>query len=266
MDAYDDGEETARYREVRAEVLESATHALRLDPNLSDAHLTMARLLSELDWDWHASATEFKRAILLDPSNAMALRDASDHAFQMGRIDEALQYAQSAMALDPLQADNYWAAGNARQAQGSLKEAESFFRKALELNDTGSGYRRYQYSVGLILLAQGHASAALGFMQQETDPVYRQHGLILVFDALGRSSDADRELASFEKTYASNWAYPIVEAYAARGDKERAFAWLDRAYRQHDVGLLAVKTDPLLKNLASDPRYKAFLRKMKLPE
>ena len=170
---------------------------------------------------------------------------------------------EKAVALDPLQADNYWAEGGVHQIPGSLTEAESFFRKALELNDTGPGYH---YNVGLILLAQGRASAALELMQQETFPAYRQHGLILVYDALGRSSDADRELASFEKEYALSWAYPIIQVYAIRRDIDRAFAWLDRAYQQHDVGLLAVKTDPLLKNLASDPRYKAFLKKMNLPE
>jgi adenylate cyclase len=263
MDAYLYGEETSRYREVRADVLESAAEALRLDPTLSDAHLAMGRLLNELDWDWHASEIEFKRAITLDPRNTLALRHASSQAVQMGRLDEALQYAQSAVTLDPLQAENYSAAGYAYWALGSLKEAESSYRKAVELNDTAP---YHHYEVGLILLAHGQASAALGEMQQETFPTYRQHGLILVFDSLGRSSDADRELASFEKAYALSWAYPVVEAYAARGDMERAFAWLDRAYRQHDVGLLAVKTDPLLKNLASDPRYTAFLGKMKLTE
>ncbi len=263
MDAYLYGEETARYREVRGEVLKSAAEALRLNPTLSDAHLAMGRLLNELDWDWHASEIEFKQAITLDPQNTFALRAASSQAWQMGRLREALTYAQSAVAIDPLQAENYSGEGYTYWALGSLKEAESSFRKAVELSDTGPSVH---YQVGLILLAQGHASAALEEMQQETFPTYRQHGLILVFDALGRSSDADRELAYFEKTYALSWAYAIVEAYAARGDLERAFAWLDRAYRQHDVGLFAVKTDQLLKNLAPDPRYRAFLRKMNLPE
>jgi TolB-like protein/Tfp pilus assembly protein PilF len=263
MDVYLYFEETARYRDVRADVLRSAAEALRLDPSLSDAHLAMGRLLNELDWNWRTSEIEFKRAIALDPKNTLALRNASNQAVHMGRLDEALQYAQSAVTLDPLQAANYSAAGNAYWQLGSLKDAESSYRKAVELNETAP---YHHYEVGLLLLAQGHASAALGEMQQETFPTYRQHGLILVFDALGRSGDADGALASFEKTYALSWAYAIVEAYAARGDIERAFTWLDRAYRQHDVGLFAVKTDPLLKNLASDPRYTTFLRKMKLAE
>jgi hypothetical protein len=42
--------------------------------------------------------------------------------------------------------------------------------------------------------------------------------------------------------------------------------WLERAYAQKDVGLYAIKGDPPLKNLEGDPRFKAFLKKMNLPE
>jgi len=61
-------------------------------------------------------------------------------------------------------------------------------------------------------------------------------------------------------------AYQISYVYAARNDTDRALYWLERAYRQHDTGLLSIKNDPMLRNLDSDPRYKAFLRKMNLPE
>jgi serine/threonine-protein kinase len=54
--------------------------------------------------------------------------------------------------------------------------------------------------------------------------------------------------------------------YAFRGEKDRAFEWLDRAFDLRDEDLYVIKGDPLLKNLEGDPRYKAFLRKMNLPE
>ncbi len=61
-------------------------------------------------------------------------------------------------------------------------------------------------------------------------------------------------------------AYQIAEAYAWQGDKDKAFEWLERAYRQQDGGLTAIKYDPLLDNLRSDPRYHALLRKLNLPD
>ena len=61
-------------------------------------------------------------------------------------------------------------------------------------------------------------------------------------------------------------AYQISYVYAARNDAEDAILWLERAYQEHDTGLLSVKHDPMLKNIEHDPRYKALLRKMRLPE
>ena len=65
--------------------------------------------------------------------------------------------------------------------------------------------------------------------------------------------------------YARVDAYQIAEVHAWRGEADQAFAWLDRAREQRDGGLLSVKADPLLRGLRSDPRYHAFLDKMKLP-
>ena len=94
MDAYLYGEETARYKEVRAEVLESDSEALRLDPGLSDAHLVMARLLNELDWDWHASEIEFKQAIALDPTEFCGAPTCLISCCPDGTLEEAMQYAR----------------------------------------------------------------------------------------------------------------------------------------------------------------------------
>ena len=54
--------------------------------------------------------------------------------------------------------------------------------------------------------------------------------------------------------------------YAYRADHDQAIQWLDRAYRQKDGDLVEIVGEPLLRNIADDPRYKAFLRKMNLPE
>jgi hypothetical protein len=66
--------------------------------------------------------------------------------------------------------------------------------------------------------------------------------------------------------YAHESAFQVAEVYAWRGEKDQAFAWLERAYQQRDSGLADVKVDPLLQSLYADPRYPALLRKMNLPE
>jgi adenylate cyclase len=89
--------------------------------------------------------------------------------------------------------------------------------------------------------------------------------LALAYHALGRKQESDRALAELIAKYQADWGLQIAEVYAFRGDADRAFEWLERAYVQRDSGLSLIKDDPLLKNLERDPRYDAFLKKMGLP-
>ena len=88
--------------------------------------------------------------------------------------------------------------------------------------------------------------------------------LPLVYWALGRRVESDVTLQQFESKYADVGAYNIAEIYAYRGQTDAAFSWLERAYRQRDSGMSAVRGDPLLQNLRKDPRFMAVLAKMKL--
>ena len=94
----------------------------------------------------------------------------------------------------------------------------------------------------------------------------RRFGLALVFHALGRQGEANAALAELiEKDHAA-MAYQIAQVYAYRGEADKAFEWLDRAYEQHDQGLTYfLRGDPLLVRIEGDPRYKAFLERMGLP-
>jgi hypothetical protein len=120
-----------------------------------------------------------------------------------------------------------------------------------------------------VLLAQGKPDEALAEVRREPDAANREITLPLILGAVGRTSEADRALTLAETKYGNSYPFAIGELYASRNDLDRAFAWWDRAYQQHDDGLAAMKQAPMVtrsKQLALDPRYKAFLRKMNLPE
>jgi hypothetical protein len=95
---------------------------------------------------------------------------------------------------------------------------------------------------------------------------WRLVGLPLAFHALGRRGESDAALAALKDKYAGDSAYQIAEVHAFRGEADLAFEWLERAYAQRDSGVTNIKGDRLLRGLVGDPRYKAFLRKLKLPE
>jgi tetratricopeptide (TPR) repeat protein len=93
----------------------------------------------------------------------------------------------------------------------------------------------------------------------------RNSALPIVYYALGRKKEADDKLAEFIKEFQDVGAYQVAEIYASMNEKDKAFQWLERAYRQRDAGCTGIKGDPLMHNIFKDPRYTAFLKKMKLP-
>ena len=84
--------------------------------------------------------------------------------------------------------------------------------------------------------------------------------------ALGRRPEADALLAGIKAKYGDLMAYDLAGRYAIRNDKDEAFMWLDRAYEHHVPAVILVRTDEAMRNLHEDPRWKAFLRKLKLPD
>ena len=103
-------------------------------------------------------------------------------------------------------------------------------------------------------------------MQQETIDDGKQQGLALVYYTLGRKADADAALAALIREQADRNALDIAEVYAFRGGSDEAMQWLARACAQKDPWLFQIKFSWLMKNVEADPRYKAFLKKMNLPE
>ena len=90
--------------------------------------------------------------------------------------------------------------------------------------------------------------------------------MAITYQALGRRNHSDAALAALEEKFTDSDPFDIVEVYAFRGEIDQAFAWLDRAIRQREPYCVFIKTDRLLENLRGDPRYRALLRKMRLPE
>jgi len=249
------------------ETYERARHsletAIRLDPNSGMAHAWLGWVHTAYDWDWQAADVEMKKALRLSPRDAIVLNCAARLSEALGHWDEAIRQLHSSIARDPLHpgTNNILSAVYARA--GRLAEAEATERRVLELSPT---YASAPYNLAVVLLALGRRDEALKLLQQAQDSADRAQGLVLIYYALGRKADSDAQLATLSREHASDDAFSIAEGHAYRGEIDEAFGWLDRAYAQKDPLLYIVKGDPRLKNLEPDPRYKAFLRKMKLPE
>jgi serine/threonine protein kinase/tetratricopeptide (TPR) repeat protein len=238
-----------------------AQKALELDPNLAEAHAQMGWIYRSKDWNWTAAHAAYKRALDLEPDNADAIRGFAGLSSTLGRFDEAIELDERAIKLDPLRISAYNNLGYDAYYAGRWEKAQAAYRKILEMNPQYSGAHQ---ALGLVYLGQSKTEEALAEMQKEQEPLWRRQGLALAYYGVGNKKQADSALAEVIEKHQTE-PYLIAQIYAYRNEKDKAFEWLERAYKEGDVGLSNMKGDPLLRNLEHDPRYQALLKKMKLP-
>jgi TolB-like protein/Flp pilus assembly protein TadD len=236
---------------------------LKLDPNRAETHAALGGVIhGGYDWDWAAADRELKQARDLAPNDAAVLALSARQSIIMGRWDDALKLLNACAELDPLNAGRYLFLTFVQLQRGQLVEAEAAARRALEIGPT---FTLAHYWLGIVLLVRHQPEAALTEMLKEANDAPRMGGSSMAYFAMTRKADSDAALAQMLSTEAPH-PYLIAQVYAFRGESDEAFKWLDRAYSQRDPSLVFVKSQPMFRHLVSDPRYKAFLKKMNLPE
>ena len=240
-----------------------AQHALLLSVDLVEAHLLLGYIHRTYDWDWAAAQEEARRALALDPTYPYSLLGAGQISATLGHWDDAERQLRAALVRDPLSTDILWQAATTLYRSGRFADAETAYRKLIELAPNYAWAHGY---LAKTLLAEGKPEAALAMAQQEGDEANRLDTLPIVLQGAGHHAEADEALKVLATKYEDTDAYCIAMNYAYRNDHGLALQWLERAYGQKDGGLMEIVGEPMFKNLADDPRYKAFLRKMKLPE
>ena len=116
-----------------------------------------------------------------------------------------------------------------------------------------------------MLLLKGDAAAALTEIEHEPDSAYRECVRAMILEALGKKNEARSELAMVERKHPDQ-STCIAEAYAARGQADAAFDWLDRAVTAREFRVTLLRRDPFFSSLREDPRYTVLLKKMNLPD
>jgi predicted Zn-dependent protease len=235
---------------------------LVLDPNLADASAAAGAIKYLYDWDWTGADACYQRALSLEPGNVGIMIRAAELAAIGNRFDQALRLNRRAVELDPLSASAYHSLAFVGWWAGRLDEAAAAGHKALELKPEKPVVHLL---LSRIYGAAGRTEEALAEAQREKDPGWRLQGLALAYHSLARRQESEQALAELIAKHRLTSAFQIAEVYAYRAEIDSAFAWLERAYLQRDAGLSQMKGDPLLKNLVHDPRYAAFLKKMRLP-
>ena len=247
------------YAEGYERARRAAQHALALAPDLPEAHACLGQVNASYDWDWKAAGEEFRRAREVAPGSTDVLIASGQLAGTLRHHEEAIGFLRQAMALDPLRAPvRFWLAF-AYYLDRQFEEAESAARAALEINPTqGLVYGLLAY----MRLLQGNASEALELATREDMAYMRLTAEAMAHHTLGDAAASDAALSRLTAKYDIDAAFQIAQVCAWRGESDRAFEWLERAFKHRDPGLAWWNGDPLLRQLHDDRRWKALLARM----
>src|SRR6267378_2658939 len=242
---------------------DAVTRALSIEPNLPEALLARGSIQTNFDFNWNGAAQTLSKALALAPADPNIVIAAGNLDIARGNMDRAIELYRKAVDLDPVnpQARAFLAFNLA--ATKRFAEARAEFPRVVELNPAAPWAHA---GLGLSYLLENKFEDAATAAQADAGNWARL--LIAACARWGQKKipEADAALAQLTKDFAETAAYQIAEVHAYRGDKDKAFEWLDRARRQRDPGLASLRKDPLLTNLQDDTRWNAFLHEMGLAD
>lgn len=254
-----------RSRELMPLAKTYAAKAIELDPKLAEPHATLGFATWLLDWDKAAAEKEFLRAIELNPNYPTAHHWYSRYLRGVGRFDEAFREIKRAEELDPLSlviinniAENY-------VHRGDLNSAA---RECQRMIDLDPNFWAAHQTLGIVLIKQGLYAEALAEAQKSVEFAGRSNPSLAllghVYGKLGKRSEAEAVRKELEKRYADKQAdgRDLVVVYAGLEDKDKAFAWLEKAFADRSMFMAFLKLEPLMDTLHSDPRWSELERRV----
>jgi tetratricopeptide (TPR) repeat protein len=246
-----------------ASARDAITRALAIEPDLPDALYARAWIETNFDFNWSAATQTVSKAMALAPADPNVLIAAANLETALGNRDRAIEIYRKAVELDPVNAQSrsFLAFGLANTKR--FAEARAEYARVIELNSSAPWAHA---GLGLAYLLQNKFEEAATEAQADAGEWARLLIVSCARWAQKHVQESDAALNELIKNESELAAFQIAQAYAYRGDKDKAFEWLERARRQRDPGLGDLLKDPLLENIHDDPRWNAFLRTMGLAD
>ena len=248
---------------------EAALTALRLEPDLAEAHASLGVVLTHYDWDWKSAEEHFVRSLELNPNSERAEDEYALLLVAIGRTDEAIKHARRAIELSPLGrqpvAELPWLLYFARRYDESIAE----FQRAMDIDPEGQTAR--EGAADTYAAAGRDAQAFAQYQQWARMSGYPQ----AIIDDLARAYDTGGMPAYWKKRVAieeaeeeqtgDNYPYRRAMLWARLRNADMAMQWLERAYDQHHGRLIFLRVEPSFDPVRRDPRFQNLLHRIALP-
>ena len=254
-------------REVLPKAEGFAQKALELDPNLSEAHVSLGWVKLVYEWNWSAAQREFDRAIELNPGNAVAHDDKASYFSSLGDHTAASAESQHALELDSFSlvfnANSGFDSLVARRYDRAIEQEQ----RALDLEVNCHICRAY---MALAYAARGQLPQALAEARRVRQAGANPLDLATtgsVFGLAGARAEAEKLLEELKQVMEQRFVcpYEIATTYLGLGQKDEAFRWFEKAYEARSVCMIWLKVDPRIDPVRSDPRLIDLLRRVGFP-
>jgi serine/threonine protein kinase/Tfp pilus assembly protein PilF len=236
--------------------------ALALAPQFVDAYRARALLRLET-LDFAGARADSEKAVALAPGDSAVQSLYGVQIAAFGRINQAIAAMNKAIELDPLNGFAWANEGLFLTDIHDYAAARRALDRALAISPSADAFH---FALGQLDMLEGRLDDAQAEFQKLGQEGNRQMGEAMIEHARKNEKQSQQALTELISGHANDMAYQVGNVYAWRGEKDKAFEWLERAYQQHDSGLNGVAYDPLYAGLHNDPRWGSLLKRLELSD
>lgn len=242
----------------------AARKAIELDGTLGEAHASLAHVRLH-DWDWEGLERDFRKAIELDPSNAIVYYWFGEYLMSMGKAEEAIAVTQEAHQMDPLSPVIGASLAMILYLARRYDQALQVLNRTEEINPEHflPHLRR-----GLVLVQKGLHKQAIAELKKAVRLAHQstetQAALAMAYAAAGNTRQAMEIAKTLENLEPPRYVLPynIAKIHSAAGNKEKAFEWLAKAYEEGNPDLIELNSEPVFDGLRDDARFSDLMRRV----
>jgi TolB-like protein/Tfp pilus assembly protein PilF len=243
--------------------LAAAEKAIEVAPSEAIGYSTRGYLRDRVNWDWTGAQADMEKALAIDSADAETQAAYALVLDNVGRLPQAIAAAQKATDLEPLSSEAWRRLGTLLIRNRHFAAAQQALRRALEIEPEST---QVLFVLAELQLLEGNAIEALAAFREVDNEGFRLWGIAMAEHTLDHAAESQQALNELIAKHTHGYSFEIAQVYAWRSEKDKAFEWLERSYQQREGDLVYIKDDELLAPMRGDPRYKALLRKMNLPE